>query len=76
MARCRDSTASSFVAKVRDEVFSHFHAVAVKVTVVCRINCFGSQVEFFVNNPFVVDFGLGGFGFSVYDSRFLPRTLV
>jgi hypothetical protein len=28
--RCRDATASSFVAKVRGEVFAHFHAVAVK----------------------------------------------
>jgi hypothetical protein len=27
---CRDSTASSSVAKVRGEVFAHFHAVAVK----------------------------------------------
>jgi hypothetical protein len=25
--RCRDATASSFVAKVRGEVFAHFHAV-------------------------------------------------
>jgi hypothetical protein len=28
--RCRDATASSFVVKVRDKVFTHFHAVAVK----------------------------------------------
>jgi hypothetical protein len=28
--RCRDATASSFVAKVRGEAFAHFHAVAVK----------------------------------------------
>jgi hypothetical protein len=28
--RCRDATASSFVAKVRGEVFAHFHAVVVK----------------------------------------------
>jgi hypothetical protein len=28
--RCRDATASSFVAKVRGEVFAHFHALAVK----------------------------------------------
>jgi hypothetical protein len=28
--RCRDATASSFVAKVQDEVFAHFHAVTVK----------------------------------------------
>jgi hypothetical protein len=30
MACCRDATASSFVAKVRGEVFAHFHVVAVK----------------------------------------------
>jgi hypothetical protein len=39
------------VAKVRDEVFTHFHAVATKVTVVCRIDCLACQDEFFVNNP-------------------------
>jgi hypothetical protein len=25
--RCRDATVSSFVAKVRGEIFAHFHAV-------------------------------------------------
>jgi hypothetical protein len=29
MVRCRDATASSFVAKVLGEVIAHFHAVAV-----------------------------------------------
>jgi hypothetical protein len=29
--RCRDATTSSFVTKVQGEVFSHFHAVAVKL---------------------------------------------
>jgi hypothetical protein len=29
--RCRDATASSFVAKVRSEVFAHFNAVAEKL---------------------------------------------
>jgi hypothetical protein len=28
--RCRDAAASCFVAKVRSEVFSHFHAVVAK----------------------------------------------
>jgi hypothetical protein len=28
--RCRDATASSFVAKVWGEVFSHFYAVSIK----------------------------------------------
>jgi hypothetical protein len=29
---CRDATASSFVAKVRDEVFAHFQVIAVKAS--------------------------------------------
>jgi hypothetical protein len=28
--RCRDATASSFVTKVRGEVFAHFHAFVTK----------------------------------------------
>jgi Trm5-related predicted tRNA methylase len=36
--RCRDATASSFVAKVPDEVFAHFHGVAVKRRISMR-NC-------------------------------------
>jgi hypothetical protein len=28
--RCRDATASSFIAKIHDEFLAHFHAVAVK----------------------------------------------
>jgi hypothetical protein len=27
---CHDATASSFIVKVQDEVFTHFHAVAIK----------------------------------------------
>jgi hypothetical protein len=49
--RCRDATARSFVAKVRGEVFAHFHSVAVKVTVVCGIDSSVCQDEFFVNTP-------------------------
>jgi hypothetical protein len=30
MVRCHDAAVSSFVAKVRGEVFLYFHAVAVK----------------------------------------------
>jgi hypothetical protein len=30
MVRCRDAAASSFLAKVRAEIFAHIHAVAVK----------------------------------------------
>jgi hypothetical protein len=28
--RCRDEIVDSFVAKVRSEIFAHFHAVTVK----------------------------------------------
>jgi hypothetical protein len=51
MVCCHDATASSFVAKVWGEVFAHFHSVAIKVTVVCGIDCLACQDEFFVNNP-------------------------
>jgi hypothetical protein len=54
MVRCRDATASSFVAIVRGEVFAHFYAVAVKLTVVCEIDCSVCHDEFFANNPLVV----------------------
>jgi hypothetical protein len=64
--RCRDATASSFVAKVRGKVFSHFQAVAVKVAVVCGIDRLACQDEFFANSPpdvkendeHALDFGL------------------
>jgi hypothetical protein len=46
-----DATASCFVAKVRGEVFAHFHTVAVKVTVVRGIDCLVCDDEFYVNNP-------------------------
>jgi hypothetical protein len=49
--RCRDATARSLVVKVRGEVFAHFHAVAVKVAVICAIHCLARHDEFFVNNP-------------------------
>jgi hypothetical protein len=39
--RCRDATASSFVAKVRGEVFAHFHAFAVKLHSSMRNGLFG-----------------------------------
>jgi hypothetical protein len=46
-----NATASSFGVKVRDEVFTHFQAVAVKRTEVCEIGCLACQDGFFVNNP-------------------------
>jgi hypothetical protein len=54
--RCRDAAASTFVAKVRGELFAHFHAVALKVTAVWGIDCLACQDEFFVNNLPVVKY--------------------
>jgi L-lysine 2,3-aminomutase len=48
---CSDATASSFVAKVWGEVSAYLHTVAIKVTVVCGIDCLVCQNKFFVNNP-------------------------
>jgi hypothetical protein len=39
--RCRDATASSFVAKFRAEVLVHFHAVAVNRHSSMRIGLLG-----------------------------------
>jgi hypothetical protein len=51
-AHCHDATASSLVAKVRGEVFTHFYTVSVqRLTVVCGIDCLACQVKLFVNNP-------------------------
>jgi hypothetical protein len=52
--RCCDSTASCFVVKVRGEVFSHFHPVAVTSRSSMRNWMFGLPDEFFVNNSFYV----------------------
>jgi hypothetical protein len=49
--RCRDATASSFVAEVLAEVFAHLHAVAVEVPVMCGMDCLVCQYEFFMNDP-------------------------
>jgi hypothetical protein len=49
--RCLHATAISFVAKFQGEVFANFRAVAVKVTVLCGIDCLACQDEFFVNSP-------------------------
>jgi hypothetical protein len=48
----RDATASSFVAKVRGEVFGHFHVVAVKHHSSMRNWLFAFQDKLFMNNPF------------------------
>jgi hypothetical protein len=47
----RDATASSFVANVRVEFLTHFHAVAVKRRSSMRIDCLARQDEFILNNP-------------------------
>jgi hypothetical protein len=50
--RGSEARASSFLAKVRGEVFAHFQAVAVKrLQVVCGTDCLACQAELFVNNP-------------------------
>jgi hypothetical protein len=41
MVRCSDATASSSVAKVRDEVIAHFHSIAVKRHSIMRNLLFG-----------------------------------
>jgi hypothetical protein len=51
MVHCHDATASSFVTNVQGKIFTHFHAVAIKVIVVCRIDCLACQDEYLVNNP-------------------------
>jgi hypothetical protein len=62
MVCCCDVTASSFVAKILGEVFTHFHAGAVKVTVVCEIDCLTCQDKFFmsshINVTCIASFGL------------------
>jgi hypothetical protein len=48
--RCHIARASSFVAKVQEEVFTHFTQSLSNVTVVSGVDCFACQDEFFVNN--------------------------
>jgi hypothetical protein len=47
---CLNAIVSSYVAKVRDEVFTHFHAVAIKRHSSMR-NCLLCQDKFVVRNP-------------------------
>jgi hypothetical protein len=54
VVRCSDAKASSFVAKVRSEILAHFHAVALKVTVICGIDCLACQNDLVVKNPHYV----------------------
>jgi hypothetical protein len=77
---------------IRSEAFAHFHAVAVKTSVICGVGCLGCQDECFANIPLMAKkmmimlftllficiafFGLVEFELSVYGSCFLPRTLV
>jgi hypothetical protein len=89
--RCRDVTGSTFVAKLRREVFAHFQSVATKRHSIVR-NCLASRGEFLSTIPlvskkvismlFILLFtcltfiGLGKFVLSVYDSCILPRKFV
>jgi hypothetical protein len=50
MVHCDDATASSFVAKVWDKVFTQFNATTVKHDSM-RKDCLACQDEFFANNP-------------------------
>jgi multisubunit Na+/H+ antiporter MnhG subunit len=75
------------IVKVKDDVFTYFHAVAKNAMVVYGINCLACQDRFSVNNSLDVKeimrmfsillltclafFGLGEFGLSVYGSHFL-----
>jgi hypothetical protein len=81
--RFRVATASSFVvAKVRGEVFSYFHAVAIIVMLVCGTDCLAWKDELFVNNTLDVkendehalDFALHLSAFSVSVSSDFPCT--
>jgi hypothetical protein len=49
--RCRDATASSFVTKVRREVFTHFHTIAMNHHSSMRIDCLACEDELFMNIP-------------------------
>jgi hypothetical protein len=70
MVHCRDAAVSSLVAKVRDEVFTHFRAVTIKVTVVCRFDSLACQDKFFVNNPLdVKENGERALDFALHLSR-------
>jgi hypothetical protein len=64
--RCRDKTASYFVANVRGEVLEHFLSVAANVTSICRNDSLDCQDKFFVRNPFDVEEN---------DERFLDSVL-
>jgi hypothetical protein len=54
MVHCCDATAISSVTKVQDKVFAQFHTVGVKRHMLCGIDCWACQDEFFVHNPFDV----------------------
>jgi hypothetical protein len=89
--RCRDAIPSSFVAKVRGEVFERFYAVAVKRHNSTSNWLFGLPERILVNHwcrgkwwacsftlllTYHAFFGLCEFGHSVYSSWFLPQMLV
>jgi hypothetical protein len=70
MERCRKATPSSFVTKVQGEVFTHFHAVTVNITVLCGIDCLTCQGKFFVNIPLEVkENDEHALGFALHLSR-------
>jgi hypothetical protein len=68
MMHCCDATASSYVAKVQGEVFARFHAVTIKATVVCEIDCLAYQDKFFVSNLLDVKENDHALDFALYQS--------
>jgi hypothetical protein len=78
---CRNLTASSFVAKIRVEVFAHFHTVVVKRHSIMRNWLFGLPGRILMSMKIMsilltlLFTCLGEFGHFVYGSCFLTRTL-
>jgi hypothetical protein len=68
---CHDAAASYFVAKVQREVFAHFHAVTIKVTVVCGIGCLAYQDKIFMNNPLDLNNDEHALDFALHMSHLL-----
>jgi hypothetical protein len=77
VVHCRDPTASFSDAKVRGEVFSHFHAVAVKRRSSIGIDRLACQEEFFANDPsYAKENNEHAFDFALHMSRFFLYSSV
>jgi hypothetical protein len=71
---CCVATASSFVTKVRRDVFADFHTVTIKRHTVCGIDCLACRDEFFVNNPWMLKKMMSMLLTLLFTC--LPRTIV